>query len=75
MKVENTTNNRGESQRLALSLADSEFICFSVPVKQLNKSPARVVPVTGHVTGPKMKIDDEHPDNFDLSSRRFSFDL
>ena len=67
MKGGSTTNGRSEPQRLALCVIDSEFTCFSVPVKQLKKSPVRVVRVSGRVTGSKMKIDDEHPDNLDFS--------
>jgi len=62
-------------QRLALCLAESEFTCFSVPVKQLKPSPARMARVSSYIADRKLKIDDEYPDNFDLSPRIFSFDL
>jgi non-heme chloroperoxidase len=48
VKVETTTNNNIESQRLALCIADFKFICFSVPVKQLKSNPMRVVRTSFH---------------------------
>ncbi|HTQ51037.1 MAG TPA: acyloxyacyl hydrolase [Candidatus Acidoferrales bacterium] len=55
MKVESTTNDRRESQRLALCVADSELTCFSVPVKQLKPSPARVARTCCRVAGRRGK--------------------
>jgi len=67
VKVGRTTNDRNESQRLALSLADFGFTCFSVPMKQLKPNPVRVIWAGSRVAGRKMKIDDEDPDNLDFS--------
>jgi len=62
-------------QESALCVTGSEFICFSVPVKQLKASPMRRVRASGYVTGRKMKNNDDNPDNFDFSRRRFPFNL
>ena len=75
MNVQSTTNGRPKSRRLVLYVADLELVCFSVPVKLLKPCPAGVVPDGSFVTGRKIKIDREYPDNLDFTHGRFSFDL
>ena len=58
MKVESTTNDKSQPQRLALCVADSDFTCFDVPVKQLKPSPVRVVRDYRGSAGRGLKADD-----------------
>jgi len=75
VKIQSPINDRNESRRLVLCVPDFEFTCFFVPVKQLKPSPVRVVEASRHVTGRKIEIDHEYPNNLDFSHGRFSFDF
>jgi len=70
-----TDQERCNPQRFALHIADSEFTCFSVPVKQLKPNPVREIRTCCRVAGRKEKANDEYLDNLDGSPRRFSFYL